>query len=89
MIHYIEKTLDMKVSAVNGKRFAMFHNDGLNLCLMNGYYDDENRGQVITKGEYWEIYDNQSKIADDVNTRKIFINLGVEDLKAKHDRIKN
>ena len=30
---------------------------------MNGYYDDENQSQVITKGEYWEIYDNQSEIA--------------------------
>mgnify|MGYP006990357658 CR=1 FL=1 len=46
--------------------------------LMNGYYDSENPGQVVTKGEYWEIYDNQSEIANSVNTRKAFINLGVE-----------
>lgn len=87
-VSFYEQILDMKVSAVNGTRFAMFHNDGLNLCLMNGYYDDENKGQVITKGEYWEIYDDHSKIADEVNTRKVFINLGVEDLKAEYDRIK-
>lgn len=87
-VSFYEKVLDMKVSATNGKRFAMFNNDGLNLCLMNGYYDDENKAQVITKGEYWEIYDNQSKIANDVNTRKVFINLGVEDLKVEYDRIK-
>lgn len=87
-VEFYEKVLDMKVSATNGKRFAMFNNDGLNLCLMNGYYDDENKSQVITKGEYWEIYDNQSKIANDINTRKVFINLGVEDLKAEYDRIK-
>lgn len=36
----------------------------------------------------WEIYDNQSEIADNINTRKVFINLGVEDLKAEYDRIK-
>lgn len=87
-VEFYEKVLDMKVSATNGKRFAMFNNDGLNLCLMNGYYDDENRSQVITKGEFWEIYDNQSEIANNVNTRKVFINLGVEDLKAEYDRIK-
>ncbi|MDE7171877.1 MAG: VOC family protein, partial [Oscillospiraceae bacterium] len=34
------------------------------------------------------IYDNQRKIADDANTRKVFINLGVEDLKSEYDRIK-
>lgn len=85
---FYEKVLDMKVSATNGKRFAMFHNEGLNLCLMNGYYDDENKSQVITKGDYWDIYDNQSEIANNVNTRKVFINLGVEDLKAEYDRIK-
>lgn len=55
---------------------------------MNGYYDDENRTQVVTKGDYYDIYDNQSKIADSVNTHKVFINLGVEDLKAEYDRIK-
>lgn len=55
---------------------------------MNGYYDSENPGQVVTKGEYWEIYDNQSEIANSINTRKSFINLGVEDLKAEYNRIK-
>ena len=87
-VSFYEKVLDMKVSATNGKRFAMFHNEGLNLCLMNGYYDDENKSQVITKGDYWDIYDNQSEIANNVNTRKVFINLGVEDLKTEYDRIK-
>lgn len=86
-VSFYEKVLDMKVSAANGKRFAVFNCNGLNLCLMNGYYDDENRSQVVTKGEYWEVYDNQSKIADSVNTHKVFINLGVEDLKAEYNRI--
>ena len=55
---------------------------------MNGYYDAENKEQVITKGEYWEIYDDQAKIADSDNSRKVFINLGVEDLKAEYERIR-
>ncbi|MDE6312727.1 MAG: hypothetical protein K2M46_03770 [Lachnospiraceae bacterium] len=78
----------MRVSAVNGKRFSIFNNKGLNLCLMNGYYDSENPSQVVTKGEYWEIYNNQSEIANSINTHKVFINLGVEDLKAEYNRIK-
>lgn len=87
-VSFYEKVLDRKVSAVNGKRFAMFQNEGLNLCIMNGYYDEENSSQVKTKGEHWEIYDNLSQIANDINTRKVFINLGVEDLKAEYNRIK-
>ncbi|MDE7398312.1 MAG: VOC family protein [Oscillospiraceae bacterium] len=87
-VSFYEKVLDMKVSAVNGKRFAMFNNEGLNLCLMSGYYDDQNRSRVITKDDYWEVYDNQSKIADSANNRKVFINLGVEDLRAEYERIK-
>lgn len=87
-ISFYEKVLDMKVSAVNGKRFAMFQNDGINLCLMNAYYDRENRSRIVTKGEYWEIYDNYCEIAKSTNNRKVFINLGVEDLKAEYDRIK-
>lgn len=87
-VSFYEKVLDMKVSATNGKRFAMFNNTGLNLCIMNGYYDDKNASQVITKGDYWEEYDNQSKIADSVNTHKVFINLGVDDLKSEYERIK-
>ena len=87
-VSFYEKVFDMKVSATNGKRFAQFNNNGLNLCIMNGYYDNENPEQVITKGEYWEIYDNQSEIANSINTHKVFINLGVEDLKAEYNRIK-
>ncbi len=87
-VSFYEKIFDMKVSATNGKRFAQFNTKGLNLCLMNGHYDRENPGQIVTKGEYWEIYDNHSEIADSINTRKVFINLGVEDLKAEYNRIK-
>lgn len=88
-LSFYEKVLDMKVSAVNGNRFAMFWNEGLNLCLMNGYYDENNREKVITKGGYWEEYDHLIQIAESKNTHKVFINLGVEDLRAEYDRIKN
>ncbi len=87
-VSFYEKVFDRKVSAVNGTRFAMFQNEGLNLCIMNGYYDVENGSQVKTKGEYWEIYDNHSQIAKDINSRKVFINLGVQDLRAEYNRIK-
>lgn len=65
------------------------YNGGLNLCLMNGYYDNQNKDKVITKGTYWEVYDNQQQIAESQNTHQVFINLGVEDLKAEYDRIKS
>jgi len=87
-VSFYEKVFDMKVRATNGKRFAMFDNQGLNLCLMNGYYDIQNKEQVKTEGEYWPIYDDIDKIADSQNPRKVFINLGVEDLKAEYERIK-
>ncbi|MCM1308210.1 MAG: VOC family protein [Butyrivibrio sp.] len=87
-VSFYEKILDMKVSTANGKRFAVFNSNGLTLCIMNGYYDSENPEPVITKGEYWEIYDNQREIANSINTHKVFINLGVEDLKAEYNRIK-
>lgn len=87
-VSFYEKVLDMSVSAVNGRRFATFQSGGFNLCLMNGYYDAENRDQVTTKGEYWEIYDDLVKIAGSDNSRKVFINLGVEDLKTEYERIK-
>ena len=34
-VAFYEKILSMKVSAQNGTRFAMFNNDGLNICIMN------------------------------------------------------
>lgn len=86
---FYEKVLDMKVSATNGNRFAMFNNDGLNICLMNGYYDVQNPDRIIKKGEYFPEYDDQHLIAAAENTRKAFINLGVPDLRAEHERISN
>ena len=87
-LDFYEKVLDMKVSATNGTRFAMFNNDGLNICLMNGYYDVQNPDRVIKRGEYFPQYDDQHLIAGAENTRKAFINLGVPDLRAEYERIK-
>ena len=60
-LDFYEKVLDMKVSATNGKRFAMFNNPGLNLCLMNGYYDEQFPEQKETRGPSYDEYDNMSK----------------------------
>ena len=84
---FYEKVLDMKVSATNGKRFVMFNNPGLNLCLMNGYYDEQFPEQKETRGPSYDEYDNMSKIANSTNTKKVFINLGVEDLDKEYQRI--
>ena len=86
-LDFYEKVLDMKVSATNGKRFAMFNNTGLNLCLLNGYYDDQSPEQKETKGPKYDEYDNVSAIANANNTKKVFINLGVEDLDEEYQRL--
>lgn len=88
-LDFYEKVLDMKVSATNGTRFAMFNNDGLNVCLMNGYYDVQNPDRIIKRGECFPEYDLQHLIAAAENTRKAFINLGVPDLRAEYERIKS
>ena len=86
-LDFYEKVLDMKVTATNGKRFAMFNNTGLNLCLLNGYYDDQFPEQKETKGPKYDEYDNVSAIANANNTKKVFINLGVEDLDKEYQRL--
>ena len=87
-LDFYEKVLDMKVSSVNGTRFAVFQNEGLTICLMNGYYDVQNPEKVVKRGGYYPTYDDQHTIADSENNRKIFINLGVADLRAEYERIK-
>ncbi len=87
-VDFYEKVLDMKVSAVNDTRFAVFNNDSLNICLMNGYYDINNSDKVVRKGEYYPDYDDLDVIAESDNNRKVFINLGVPDLKEEYERIK-
>lgn len=86
-LNFYEKLLDMKVSATNGERFAVFNNDGLNVCLLNGYYDAEHSEQVETKGEAYPIYDDTTAIVNSENNRKVFINLSVPDLQKEYDRI--
>ena len=86
-LDFYEKVLDMKVSTTNGKRFAMFNNPGLNLCLMNGYYDEQFPEQKETRGPSYDEYDNMSEIANSTNTKKVFINLGVEDLDKEYQRL--
>jgi len=86
-LDFYENFLEMKVSATNGERFAVFNNDGLNLCLLNGYYDSEHLEQVETKGEAYPIYDDTTAIANSENNRKVFINLCVPDLQKEYDRI--
>ena len=79
----------MKVCARNGERFAVFNNDGLNICLFNGYYDAEHPEQMETIGESYPIYDDSLAIVNSANNRKVFINLGVPDLQEEYDRIVN
>lgn len=86
-LDFYEKLLDMEVSAINGERFAVFNNDGLNICLFNGYYDAEHPEQMKTIGESYPIYDDSLAIVNSENNRKIFINLGVHDLRKEYDRI--
>ena len=86
-LDFYEKVLDMKVSETNGERFAVFNNDGLNICLLNGYYDAKHPEQVIIKGESFPIYDDTVSIANSENSRKAFINMVVPDLQKEYDRI--
>lgn len=88
-LDFYEKLLDMKVSKCNGKRFAVFNNDGLNICLFNGYYDAEHPEQMETIGKYYPIYDDSVSIINSENNRKVFINLCVPDLQTEYDRIVN
>ena len=82
-----EKILEMKVSATNDKRFAMFNNHGLNLCLMNGYYDEQHPEKKEKKGAAYPEYDNMVDIVNAANSKKVFINLGVDDLDKEYQRI--
>lgn len=57
-LDFYKKVLDMQVSETNGERFAVFNNDGLNICLLNGYYDAKHPEQIEKKGESFPIYDD-------------------------------
>ena len=42
----------MKVSTANGKRFAVFRQEGWNLCLPNGLYDEQHPEQKYEARSY-------------------------------------
>ena len=85
-LDFYKKVLDMQVSETNGERFAVFNNDGLNICLLNGYYDAKHPEQIEKKGESFPIYDDTVSIVDSENSRKAFINIVVSDLQKEYDR---
>lgn len=86
-LDFYEKVLEKKVSARNGNRFAIYNIDGLCLCLMNGYYDDQHPEQKEIKGPVFPEYDDMTAIANADNTKKVFINLSVDDLDEEYERI--
>lgn len=86
-LEFYEKLFDMNVSATNGNRFAIFNTPGLNLCLMNAFYDEIHPEQKETKGPNFPEYDDTGRIARNENTKKVFINLGVENLDKEYQRI--
>lgn len=54
---------------------------------MNGYYDQQHPEQKKTKGPEYPEYDDTIEIANSDNTRKVFINLAVENLDKEYQRI--
>ena len=87
-VAFYEQILDMKVSVRRGQRFAMFNSAGMTICIMNGYFDRDHPNEIQRKGEYIPAFDALDNIAESGNTRKVFINIGVDDLRAEYDRIR-
>ena len=86
-VSFYEKLLDKKVSARNGSRFAMFDGDGIHISLMNGLCDSVQQDEIKTVGGYYPAFDDFEKIIESENSRKIFINIFVDDLKKEYGRI--
>ena len=55
-INFYEKLLEMKVTSKNMERFAQFEFKGKNISIMNAYFDNDNPGLTIHKGQYIEKY---------------------------------
>lgn len=87
-IHFYEELLQMKVTAQNRNRFAMFEFEGHCIAVMNSCYDKENPDQVVHEGTYDAYFDDLPGIAEKENTRKFVLNFWVEDLLAEHVRVK-
>lgn len=88
-INFYERLLEMKVTAKNMERFAQFEFEDHNISIMNGYFDDQNPGLTICKGQYVEKFDNLVAITEAKNTNKFVLNFWVEDLEKERERILN
>ncbi len=75
-VSFYKKVLDMEVSAVNGKRFAMFNYNGLNLCIMNGYFDCDNKETLLRlqAGIQKNKYGKRNTVAESVNWKRRKLN---------------
>lgn len=73
----------------NKNRFAVFDINGLTLSIMNGKFDTEHSDEVVTKGEYYALYDDYASIIEAHNCGKVVINLSVDDLGAEYERVKS
>ena len=56
---------------------------------MNAYFDNDNPGLTIHKGQYIEKFDNLVAIAESKNTNKFVLNFWTEDLIKERERILN
>jgi lactoylglutathione lyase len=88
-INFYEKLLEMKVTSKNMERFAQFEFEWHNISIMNGYFDSQNPGLTIRKGQYVEKFDNLVAIAESKNTNKFVLNFWTEDLEKERERIMN
>lgn len=88
-INFYEKLLEMKVTSKNMERFAQFEFEGKNISIMNAYFDNDNPGLTIHKGQYIEKFDNLVAIAESKNTNKFVLNFWTEDLVKERERILN
>lgn len=88
-INFYEKLLEMKVTSKNMERFAQFEFEGKNISIMNAYFDNDNPGLTLHKGQYIEKFDNLVAIAESKNTNKFVLNFWTENLVEERERILN
>lgn len=88
-INFYEKLLEMKVTSKNIERFAQFEFEGKNISIMNAYFDNDNPGLTLHKGQYIEKFDNLVAIAESKNTNKFVLNFWTENLVEERERILN
>lgn len=88
-LEFYRKLFKREVIAQNKTRFASFRIDGLELSIMNGYFDATHPDDVIQKGDEYDIYDDMVRIAHSKNYGKVVINLCTDNLIEEHHRIKN